>query len=239
MKLLPLLLTSGLIAVGLPCSHLPHAHAADAPLTEAEKKAGWRLLFDGKSLSGWRAFKKPEPPATGWEIQNGELICVKGGKGGDLLSKETFDNFEFAWEWKMPPKSNNGVKYFITEERGGAIGHEYQMIDDSLVKGHEESSTAAFYLVVAPDAAKKQVKPSGEWNQSRILVQGNHVEHWLNGAKVVEYELGDPKILEQVAKTKFKGVKDFGTKIRGHLLLTYHNDECRFRNLKVRELAAK
>lgn len=207
-------------------------------LTSAEKKAGWKLLFDGQSLAGWRSLKKPGPPATGWVVKDGVLTCVAGGNGGDLITDQTFDNFEFSWEWSMPPKSNNGVKYFIIEARGG-IGHEYQMIDDSLEKDHAESSTASFYLVVAPDAAKKKVRPFGEWNHSRIVVQGNHVEHWLNGAKVVEYECGSPAILEQVKKTKFNKTEGFGKKVRGHLLLTYHKDEASFRNLKLRELPAK
>ena len=137
----------------------------------------------------------------------------------------------------MPPRSNNGVKYFITEERSGPIGHEYQLIDDSTVKD-PLSSTASFYLVVAP-APDKTVKPPGEWNHSRILVQGDHVEHWLNGAKALAYECGTEAILQQVAKTKFRTTPGFGKKIRGHILLTYHNDECSFRNIKLRELPAK
>src|SRR6185295_11340051 len=156
--------------------------------------------------------------------------CVKGGKGGDIITADTFDNFELSWEWKMPPKSNNGVKYFITEDRKSAVGHEYQMVDDSLNRGHEYSDCASFYLVVPPKPDKK-LKPWGEWNLSRILVQGNHVEHWLNGEKVVEYECGDPKIMEQIQKTKFKNIEGFGTKIRGHILLTYHTSECSFRNV--------
>ena len=216
------------------------ARAADPKpnqLSANEKAAGWRLLFNGTSLDGWRGFKQSGPPASGWEIKDGVLTCVKGGKGGDIITREQFDDFELSWEWSMPPKSNNGVKYFITESRPGtgAVGHEYQMIDDTLVHGDDRSSTGSFYLVVAPNA-KKKVKPFGEWNQSRVIVQGNRVEHWLNGEKVVSYEAGSPVILEQVAKTKFKGVPGFGTKIRGHLLLTYHNDECRFRNVKVREI---
>lgn len=230
MKLHPLLAL--LTAFALPLA----ARAADAlsnTLTDSEKAAGWRLLFNGTSLDGWRGFKKTGPPTSGWEVKNGVLTCVKGGKGGDIITTDQFDDFELSWEWSMPPKSNNGIKYFITESRPGAIGHEYQMIDDTLA--HDaQSSTASFYLVVAPNE-KKKVKPFGEWNQSRVLVQGNHVEHWLNGAKVLEYELGSPAILEQVAKTKFKGVAGFGTKIRGHILLTYHSDECNFRNVKLRE----
>ena len=203
-------------------------------LTAAEKAAGWKLLFDGQSLNGWRSFKKPDPPESGLEVKDGALTCVKGGKGGDLITADTFDDFELAWEWKMPPRSNNGVKYFITEERRSAVGHEYQLLDDARTKD-PLSSCASFYLVVAPSPDKK-VMPFGEWNFSRILVRGNHVEHWLNGAKVLEYECGDPKILEQVARTKFKNTPGFGTKLRGHILLTYHTDECWFRNLKIREL---
>jgi hypothetical protein len=207
-------------------------------ITDAEKKAGWKLLFDGETLNGWRGFKKSGPPAQGWEVSGGVLTCVSRGKGGDIVTTGTFDDFELSWEWKMPPRSNNGVKYFITEERDGPIGHEYQLIDDALVKEDGLSSTASFYLIVAPKRDKK-VKPSGEWNQSRILVQANHVEHWLNGEKVLEYECGAGAILDQVAKTKFKSTPGFGKKIRGHILLTYHNDECSFRNIKIRELAAK
>lgn len=217
------------------------ALAADAPLntlTNAEKKAGWKLLFDGQSLAGWHAVKKSDPIPPGWGVKNGVLTCKAGGKGGDIVSDQTFDNFELSWEWAMPAKSNNGVKYFITPEHG-AVGHEYQMIDDSIAQGHAEGSTAAFYLVVAPDPAKKKVKPFGEWNHSRILVNGNHVEHWLNGQKVVEYECGSPAVLEQVKQTKFKTTPGYGTKVRGHILLTYHNDEASFRNIKLRELPAK
>ena len=207
-------------------------------LSAAEQKAGWKLLWDGQTLYGWRSFKKPGPPSQGWKIEHGILTHVLNGHGGDLITEQTFDNFEFSWEWSMPPKSNNGIKYFITEERTAAIGHEYQMIDDSLAKDHPESSTASFYLVVAPKPGK-QVKPFGAWNHSRVIVQGDHVEHWLNGAKVVEYECGSDAILEQVKQTKFKTTEGFGKKIKGHLLLTSHHDECSFRNLKVRELPAK
>ncbi len=120
-----------LFSVLLPALVSSELGAAAAPntLTAAEKKAGWRLLFDGHSFAGWRELKKPGPPTQGWVIRDGALVCVAGGKGGNLITGETFDNFEFSWEWAMPAKANNGVKYFIIEERG-ALGHEYQMIDD-------------------------------------------------------------------------------------------------------------
>ncbi|MBM3875827.1 MAG: DUF1080 domain-containing protein [Verrucomicrobia bacterium] len=227
---------NSLLLAALVFAHPAAMPAADAPhntLTEAEKRAGWKLLFDGKSLANWRGIKKPGPPESGWEIKDGALTCVKGGKGGNLLSVETYEQFEFAWEWKMPPRSNNGVKYFFSEATG--VGHEYQLLDDVLTKD-TLSSCASFYLIVAPDPEKKKLKPWGEWNSSRILVKGNHVEHWLNGEKVVEYDCGDPQILERVSRSKFKNAAGFGTRRRGHLLLTYHSDECSFRNVKVREI---
>ena len=150
------------------------------------------------------------------------------------MTVKAYDNFEFSWDWKMGPKGNNGVKYFIIPERKAAIGHEYQMIDDSLVKD-AISANASFYLLVAPKKDKPS-KPMGEWNRSKIVVKGNHVEHWLNGEKVLEYECGSPAIMEQSAKTKFKKWPNFGKKVKGHILLTDHKDPCWFRNLKIREL---
>jgi hypothetical protein len=205
-------------------------------LTPQEKAEGWRLLFDGRTTKGWRSFKKETFPAKGWVVEDGCLKKVARQSGGDIITVDRFTDFEFAWEWRLPPRANNGVKYFIVEERGG-IGHEYQMIDDTLVK-YPKGSTASFYEVLPP-AADKPMKPMGEWNQSRIRVQGNQVEHWLNGAKVLSYELGSPEVMAGVARSKFKGVKGFGTKMTGHILLTDHSDEAWFRNLKVRELPAR
>jgi hypothetical protein len=232
----------GLITLGLLVMvAIGSLSAADQPintLTTQEKKDGWKLLFDGKSLQGWHSYNKTTPPVEGWKIENGILTHIKNGKGGDIVYQQEFDNFELSWEWSMPPKSNNGVKYFITKERNATIGHEYQMIDDELVKDDPYSSCASFYLVVAPRADKK-IKPWGEWNRSRVIVQGNHVEHWLNGEKVLQYECGDPALLAQIAKTKFKNVKDFGYHVRGYVLLTSHQDEASYRNVKIRELPVK
>ncbi|MEW6156045.1 MAG: DUF1080 domain-containing protein [Verrucomicrobiota bacterium] len=207
----------------------PSAHNQ---LSSAEKEAGWRLLFDGKSTQGWRSFKKSTFPEKGWKVVDGCLKKIAGERGGDIVTDETFGDFEFQWEWKIPPKANNGIKYFITEERGQPIGHEYQMIDDTLSKDGEHA-TASFYDVLPPRPGT-QPKSPGEWNHSRIVVQGQHVEHWLNGAKVLEYELGSDAVKAAVAKSKFKDVPGFGTKLKGHILLTDHNDEAWFRNLKIR-----
>jgi hypothetical protein len=221
-----------------------HLNAADLSTTSkpnelipAEKQAGWKLLFDGKSLNGWHSYRKKEPPHAGWAIEDGWLRCVPNGHGGDLVSDDQFNDFELSWEWRLPAGANNGVKYFVTEERKQAVGHEYQMIDDALVSD-PKASTASFYEVLAP-AADKPLKPPGQINHSRVLVQGKHVEHWLNGAKVLEYELGSEAVKAGVAKSKFKNIAGFGEKIRGHILLTEHHDEALFRNVKIRELPAK
>jgi hypothetical protein len=210
------------------------AFAGPNELTPAEKAEGWKLLFDGKTTAGWRSFKKQTFPEKGWAVEEGCLKKIANIQGGDIITTNTFDDFDLRWEWRIPPRANNGIKYFIIEERGSAIGHEYQMIDDSLVKDGK-SSTASFYEVLPP-GENKRVKPPGEWNQSRVLVKGNHVEHWLNGDKVLEYELGSEQVKAGVAASKFKNVKGFGEKLRGHILLTDHKDEASFRNIKIREL---
>ncbi len=207
-------------------------------LTKAEKAAGWKLLFDGKTLDGWHSFGKKEAPDHGWIIEGEWLKCVANGHGGDLVSDAEVNDFEFSWEWRLPPKANNGIKYFIiTEERAQAVGHEYQMIDDETVKD-AKYGTASFYDVLPP-RADKPLKPPGEINRSRVIVRGDHVEHWLNGAKVLEYELGSAAVRDAVAKSKFKNVAGFGTKIKGRILLTEHHDEASFRNLKIQELPGR
>lgn len=219
----------------------PFSVAAPNTLTADERAAGWQLLFDGKSLDGWRAYRETGLPATGWEVKDGLLRVVPkaSGKGSkELITARTFTDFEFAWEWRMSEGGNNGVKYFVTEQRPKAPGHEYQMIDDTKHpdgKLGPKRQTAAFYDVLAP-AANKPLKPSGQWNASRIVVRGNRVEHWLNGANVLTYELGSAEVKAGLAQSKFKEFSDFGTKLTGHIMLTYHQDECWFRNLKVREL---
>ena len=209
------------------------AGAAPNTLTAEEKAAGWRLLFDGETTAAWRGMGRETFPDKGWDVVDGWLRKVPDVRGGDLLSRESFTDFEFEWEWRISKGGNNGVKYFIIEKRG-SIGHEYQMLDD-MAGGRGKGSTASFYEVLAP-AADKPMKPAGEINHSRIRVEGNRVEHWLNGRKVLEYELGSPEVLKGVAGSKFKGYPGFGQKVTGHLLLTDHKDECWFRNLKVRTL---
>ncbi len=216
--------------------------AADSvnTISAAEQRDGWRLLFDGHSLQGWHLYTKKAQPEAGWKVEDGLLKKLAKVRGGDIVTDATFTDFDLTWEWRVAAGGNNGLKYLVTEQRPGAPGHEYQMIDDS---GHPDGKmgakrqTASFYDVLPP-ATDKPLKPVGEWNASRILVQGNHVEHWLNGAKVLEYELGSEAVKAAVAASKFKNSSGFGTKIKGHIMLTDHQDECWFRNVKIRELPA-
>jgi hypothetical protein len=216
---------------------------ADPPpntLTAAERAAGWRLLFDGKTTTGWRGFKKADFPARGWTVADGCLKKVATGTGdslgsGDIVTTDTFGDFDLRFEWRIAPGGNSGVKYFVTEERSGPIAHEYQVLDDGAhpdAKVGPHRQAAAFYDVLPPSAAKK-LAPVGQFNQSRVLVRGNHVEHWLSGAKVLEYELGSPELKAAIAKSKFKDVVGFGTKIDGRILLQDHGDEVCYRNVKI------
>jgi hypothetical protein len=214
-------------------------------LTAGEKKDGWVLLFDGKSTAGWRSFKSPTP-YEGWEIEDAalHLRVAPGYRGGhDLISEKDYGDFDLQWDWKLAPHANSGLKYFVSLERRTPLGHEYQMLDDDHYNHAQEGDhssnftgtihgTAAFYEVLAP--TNVVLHPAGEYNHSRVLVRGNHVEHWLNGNKVLEYELGSPAVKDGVARSKFKNVEGFGERATGHILLQDHGDEVWFRNIKIR-----
>lgn len=211
--------------------------AANNTLTPDEKAAGWQLLFDGRTLDGWANFRSPGTPIKGWEVVNGTLRTVAGVRGGSqLVTRNRFDDFEFSWEWRMRPGGNNGIKYFVNAARPSAPGHEYQLLDDPAhPKVKPDQLTAAFYDVL-PAAENKPLRPAGEWNRSRIVVRGNHVEHWLNGRNVLTYQLGSAEVQQGIANSKFKDEPGFGEKITAPIMLTYHRDECWFRNLKIRTL---
>ncbi len=230
----PFFLRSALLVSLFAFAASIHAASGHNTLSAREKKKGWKLLFDGRKIEGWRSYRSNTFPKDGWVVENGTLHKQAGKRPGDIMTVDAYENYEFAWDWKLPEKGNNGVKYFIIQERKAAVGHEYQMIDDSTVKD-DYSGNASFYLVVKPRKDKPN-KPMGQWNSSRIVVKGDHVEHWLNGMKVLEYECGSPEIMNQVPKTKFKKWPGFGKKVKGHILLTDHKDPCWFRNIKIRAL---
>jgi hypothetical protein len=222
--LLPLLALSA-IAIAEPNS-----------LTDAEKAAGWRLLFDGKTTNGWVAIGKTSFPDKGWIVENGTLKNVAKGGGGDIVTKERFDDFELEWEWRIAPGANGGVKYNLPDPNKG-VGCEYQLIDDA---GHPDSklaegkrTTASLYDVLKP-ADDKKINPAGEWNSSRIVVKGNHVEQWLNGTKTVEFEFGSDALKAAIAKSKFKNTAGWGVKTKSPILIQDHGDEISLRSIKIK-----
>lgn len=231
------------------------AFAQPNTLTAAERSAGWKLLFDGTTLTGWRGLGYDSIPTAHWKVEDGTIHKIPNGQiprladgqpaaGGDLMTIATFQDFEFAWEWKIGPGGNSGVKYNVSEELSmavapnhAAIGFEYQLLDDSLAEDNKIPShrAGALYDMIPPGDGKA-VKPAGEWNSSRLIFRGNHAEHWLNGVKVVEFELGSARVDSLLALSKYKNIKDFAVRKRGHIVLQDHGEDIHFRSLKVREL---
>ncbi len=213
-----------------------------ATLTPQEVSQGWKLLFNGKSLDGWRGYNKPDASSTRWRVENGVLTLPKTDgtdKRGDLISVDTYDRFELAAEWRISLGGNSGIKYFVVEDRPDAVGHEYQIIDDERhpdAKVGPKRQTSALYDVLA--ASNRPLRPAGEWNESRIIVRGPTVEHWLNGTKVLSYELGSPELKAAIAQSKFKDVARFGTLLKGHILVQDHGDTVWYRSIKIRPLPA-
>jgi hypothetical protein len=203
----------------------------------AADSGDWQALFDGKTTTGWHSMGKPTFPNKGWSIEEGclHLLPQKGG-GGDIITARQYTNFEFSCEWRVSRDCNSGIKYLI-QEKDGAVGPEYQILDDvnnAEAKHGTTHSTATLYDVLGTTNA--HVKPLGEFNDTRIRVEGTHVEHWLNGVKVVSYDLGSPELLAAIAKSKFNTTPFYGRKRAGHILLQDHGHEVWFKNLKIREL---
>ena len=215
-------------------------------LTEQEKKEGWRLLFDGKTFDGWRGAYLESMPAKGWELRDGMLIVAESGGdeaafGGDIVTVGEYSSFELTLDFKLTKGANSGIKYFVTEQQpktpGSAIGLEYQLLDDTTHPDahegiHGNRRLASVYDLIPATNAKAHAP--GEWNHARILVKGKHVEHWLNGMKVVEYERGGEDFLAHKAESKFKDRKGFGEAEKGHILLQEHGNQVFFRNIKIR-----
>lgn len=213
--------------------------AAQSPplnqLTDAERAAGWRLLFDGRTTAGWRGFRRETMP-EGWQVADGALTRV--ADGGDIITIEQFENFELALEWKVAPGGNSGIFYRASEEtdRIYESAPEMQVLDDARHRDGQSRLTSAganYGLHASPEGL---VKPAGEWNHARVLVNGGHVEHWLNGVKVVEYELWTPQWEWLVKGSKFAEWPPYGRAKRGHVGLQDHGDWVAYRNIKIREL---
>jgi hypothetical protein len=221
--------------------------STDNTLSDKEIAEGWQLLFDGKTNAGWMNPKSGKFPSDGWKIENGELIIDPEGKsetgGGDIVTVKKFGNFELSLEFKYTPSANSGIKYFVDIEKNNgdlaSIGCEYQILDDRLnqdaqagVSGNHK--LAALYDLIPP----QDVRDNGpeQWNIASIIVNGNKVQHFLNGVKTVEYERGTPEWRALVAKSKYKNFEGFGENQEGRILLQDHGHKVGFRNVKIREI---
>jgi hypothetical protein len=225
-------------------------------LSPAEKAAGWVLLFDGRSLAGWRGLGYDHVPARHWLVEDGAIKKIptkdvplqadgQPAQGGDLMTVAAFVDFELAFEWKISPGGNSGVKYNVSEEMSmrqapnhAALGFEYQVLDDLLhpdAKNGPHRTAGALYDL-APPGPGRILKPVGEYNSARIVWRGGHGEHWLNGVKILEFDLGSADFAARLAKSKYAPIAGFADKRRGHIVLQDHTDAAWYRAIKIRVL---
>lgn len=225
-------------------------------LTEQEKAEGWILLFDGETLQDWRGLGRENIPAGHWIVEDGAIKKVADKdvplqedgqplEGCDLMTIQTFENFELTLEWKISPGGNSGIKYNVSEEMStayppdnAALGFEYQILDDErhldALMGKDRTA-AALYDLIGPE--NKSLKPVGEFNSARIVFRGDHGEHWLNGVKVLEYDLNTPEMDKLIEGSKYRDIPDFAQKRNGHIVLQDHADAVWLRNIRIRILS--
>jgi hypothetical protein len=225
-------------------------------LTATERAAGWRLLFDGRTLSGWHGLGFKQTPPGLWTVEDGAIMHAAKGKGPvqpdgqplqgfDLVSDSSYQDYELAWEWKISEGGNSGLKYNVSEELSvtfapphAAKGWEYQMIDDDKNEDNKLTThrSGALYDMLPPNE-KKHVNPAGQWNRSMIVFRGTHGEHWLNGEKVVEYDLGSPQFDSAFAKSKYHSYPPwFPVRRKAQIVLQDHDDVVWFRDIKIHVL---
>jgi len=234
-----------LAAAGLVCvqtSAIPvNDHKPAKQATPA--KGGWVYLFDGKTLKGWHGFNK-KGPVKNWTIINGALVCLgaaQGDTGGDIVTDKAYTNFELSWEWKIDKGSNSGVMYHVIEDpkyhASYETGPEYQIIDDAgwPDKLEDWQKTGCDYAMHLPNNSKK-VAPVGTWNTSKIVFNNGHVEHWLNGKKIIAFEAWTDDWKKKKAEGKWKDYPDYGTAKTGLIALQDHGHKAYFRSIKIKEL---
>lgn len=219
-------------------------------LTVDEEKNGWQLLWDGQTTVGWRGARLDDFPEKGWEIKDGVLTVLSSGgeesaAGGDIVTTELYGDFELKADFKLTEGANSGIKYYVDTDLnkgpGSSIGLEYQILDDerhpdAKLGNHEGSRTvASLYDLIQADT-NKPINPIGEWNTAHIIAKDNHVEHWLNGTKVLEYERKSEAYRKLVSESKYVKWPNFGEVDRGHILLQDHGDRVSFKNIKIKPI---
>ncbi|MCK4999039.1 MAG: DUF1080 domain-containing protein [Anaerohalosphaera sp.] len=208
------------------------------------ERQNWISLFDGSNVDAWRGINSDKFPDAGWKVEDGMLVFEPGGKrAGDIVTKDEFSSFVLEMEFKLSTKANSGIKYFVVEEMSkgtGGLGLEYQILDD---ENHPDAKNGrggnrtmgSLYDLIAADTNKPTLQ-IGQWNKAKIVSDGMHVEHWLNGMKILEYERGSKEFMDIIAISKYKSIKGFGVAESGHILLQDHGDKMWFRNIRVRVL---
>jgi len=232
------------LALLIFCHFFVNAHIInDLSGAKAGQPDDWEVLFDGKNVNKWRAKTGTSFPSEGWKIEDGLLFL--DSRGGDIVTREKYNDFELVFDFKLTKGANSGIKYYvdsIVNRESGRIminGPEYQIIDDynnEHIKNDPDgfSSAASTYLLYKPK--NKKLNPHGHWNTGRIVAKDGKVEHWLNGVRVLSYQRGSKNFLKRKAKTKFKNDENYGEFKSGHILLTDHNDKVYFRNIRIRRL---
>ena len=201
-------------------------------------KENWTTLFNGESTDAWTGYQLTTFPTKSWKVENGTLKTIAGGEVRDLMTKEQYQDFELELEWKISPGGNSGIIYRVAPDLAHAwnTGPEMQVLDDSKHNDgkNPKTSAGALYALIAPQ--NKKLMPVGQWNKVRLVIKNNHVEHWLNGVKVVEYQLGSPELAKLIAESKFKTFPRFAKEKTGHICLQNHHDEVWYRNIRIRRL---
>ena len=244
--------------IGCSAANRASERASSIPntLTQAEAAEGWRLLFDGRSFSGWRGLGREDIPGGHWIIEDGAIRKVASGdiptapdgqplEGGDLITRDTFGDYELYFEWKVSPGANSGVKYNVSEELSlanpppyAALGFEYQVLDDDrhpdAMNGPNRTS-GALYDLISPNS-RKELRDPGEYNSSKIVFDGNHGEHWLNDELILSFDLETPEFDSLMALSKYRDIVGFADRRSGHIVLQDHGDDVWYRSIKIRRL---
>ena len=211
-----------------------------ATMAAATQDTGWITLFDGSDLSAWRGYQREDVPA-GWQVRDGLLVFdPSAGEGGDLVTRRTFDDFVLELDWRVEPGGNSGV-FYRADEDAEVIWHhapELQLLDDEAHADGASAVTSAGSLYALYPPTEDVVNPAGEWNHVRVVARGPSVEHWLNGTKIVEYEVGSPDWERRVADSKFAEYPEFGESLDGRIGLQDHGDVVWFRDVRIRPIAA-